>query len=124
MGPYATHRGHWLRATTLGLAAILAAAGPGHALDPIRTVTQYGHQTWTDRTGLPGQAVYDLTQTSDGYLWFRTGNRLIRFDGVRFAPLELRVNERPIRETAKAICRGADGQLLIRTMHRKLRQGN
>lgn len=118
-----TPRTHWLP-MTLALAATLAVASDALALDPIRTITQYGHQTWTDRTGLPGQAVYDLTQTSDGSLWFRTGNRLVRFDGAQFSPVELRVDGQATRETAKAIVRGADGQLLIRTMTRTLRYGN
>src|SRR5438132_5389837 len=116
MARHATRRTGWLRLTTLVWGLLGAAAGPAGALDPMRAVTQYGHQTWTDRTGLPGQAVYDITQTSDGYLWLRTANRLVRFDGMHFTPLELRLNEERIRETAKAICRSADGQLLIRTM--------
>ena len=124
MGRQGILQSRWLRATTLALVGALTGAGPAPALDPTRAITQYGHKTWTDRTGLPGQAVYDLTQTADGYLWLRTGNRLIRFDGVRFTTLELRVNEKPVRETAKAMCRSGDGQLLIRTMTRTLRHAN
>jgi signal transduction histidine kinase/ligand-binding sensor domain-containing protein/ActR/RegA family two-component response regulator/HPt (histidine-containing phosphotransfer) domain-containing protein len=123
MGRHGTSISSWLRSTTMALGWALMAAGSALALDPSRAVTQYGQQTWTDRTGLPGQAVYDVLQTADGYLWLRTGNRLIRFDGVRFVPLELRVNDQPIRETARAIARGAEGQLLIRTMTRTLRYG-
>jgi signal transduction histidine kinase/CheY-like chemotaxis protein/HPt (histidine-containing phosphotransfer) domain-containing protein/streptogramin lyase len=107
----------------LALAGFLATACPAGALDPMRSATQYGRQIWTDRTGLPGQAVYDITQTADGYVWFRTGNRLIRFDGVRFKPVDLRVAERQVGEPAKVIGRGVDGQLVIRTMTRTLRHG-
>jgi signal transduction histidine kinase/CheY-like chemotaxis protein/ligand-binding sensor domain-containing protein/HPt (histidine-containing phosphotransfer) domain-containing protein len=121
MGRHATFRNGWLRPAALTLGVLAATAGPASALDPARAVTQYGHQTWTDRTGLPGQAVYDLTQTPDGYLWLRAGSRLVRFDGVRFTPLELRVGGQPVRETAKAVCRGADGGLLVRTATRTLR---
>src|SRR5947209_4457057 len=56
------------------LAAVILSAGPAgdrpaRALDPTRAVTQYGNQIWTGRTGLPGEAVYDITQSPDGYLW-------------------------------------------------------
>src|SRR5215475_14790 len=98
MRPHALHPRDCARRTALVCGVLLAAASPAPALDPSRAVTQYGHQTWTDRTGLPGQAVYDITQTADGYLWLRTGAKVVRFDGVRFTPLELRVGERPVRE--------------------------
>ncbi|MEM8557041.1 MAG: ATP-binding protein [Bacteroidota bacterium] len=34
--------------------------------------------------GLPGHQVYDIAQTSDGYLWVATNGGLARFDGHRF----------------------------------------
>ncbi len=94
------------------------------ALDPLRAVSQYGHKTWTDRTGLPGQAVYDITQAQDGYLYLRTGSRLVRFDGARFTAIDLRVGNQLIHESAKAIRRGSDTQLLVRTTNRTLRYQN
>ena len=95
------------------------------ALDPLRAISQYGHRTWTDRLGLPGQAVYDISQTQDGYLFLRTGSRLVRFDGARFTPIDLRLVDQPIHESAKAIHKGADNQLIVRTNTRTMRsQGN
>ncbi|MEM6784782.1 MAG: ATP-binding protein [Bacteroidota bacterium] len=34
--------------------------------------------------GLPGNQVYDIAQTNDGYLWVATNGGLARFDGHRF----------------------------------------
>lgn len=111
----------WLGTTIAALGTLMAGADRVSALDPVRAVTQYGHRSWADRTGLPGQAVYDIAQTPDGYLWVRTGNRLARFDGARFTPLDLHIGTASIGETAKALSRGSDGHLLIRTMTRTLR---
>ncbi len=91
------------------------------ALDPARAITQYRHLTWTDRIGLPGQAVYEITQTLDGNLYLRAGSRVVRFDGARFQPIDLRLDNRPIHESAKSIRRGIDNQLLVRTSSRTLR---
>lgn len=111
-------------ALLLLLSLLLGKTERAAAIDPARAVTQYGHRTWTDRTGLPGQAVYKITQTQDGYLYLRTGSRLVRFDGARFTPVEMMLGDQPVQESAKAVQRGADGQLLIRTSTRTLRLVN
>src|ERR1035438_689136 len=41
------------------------------ALDPGKNIDQYGHDTWTSQNGLPREAVYQILQTRDGYLWLR-----------------------------------------------------
>ncbi len=104
----------------IALALALAASNSVYALDPTRAATQYGLQTWTARTGLPGEAVYRIDQTSDGYIWLRTNTGVNRFDGVRFVPLELRVEGKLIREVPKAFCRRGDRTLLVRTKTRTL----
>jgi signal transduction histidine kinase/CheY-like chemotaxis protein/ligand-binding sensor domain-containing protein len=108
-------------ASLLALGFLVATVDRAAALDPLRAITQYRHLTWTDRIGLPGQAVYDICQLHDGYLYLRTGSRLVRFDGVRFTPIDLRLDDRPIHESAKAIRLAANNQLLIRTSSRTLR---
>src|SRR5262245_26023076 len=89
--------------------ATLAVIGGGRALalDPVRAVTQYGHDTWTYRNGLPGEAVYQVAQSADGYLWLRMSNGLVRFDGARFEAVEPRVAGRPVRQAVRAIHRAA-----------------
>src|SRR5215510_13331261 len=45
---------------------------------------QYRFDHWTADNGLPQNAIRDLVQTRDGYLWLATFDGLVRFDGVRF----------------------------------------
>ena len=42
---------------------------------------------WTVDDGLPNNAVSDVRQTRDGYLWIATWAGLARFDGARFTPI-------------------------------------
>ena len=89
----------------------LASTGWMWGLDPQKKIGQYGHDSWTSQRGLPGEAVYQILQTKDGYLWIRTGSGLARFDGVRFVQMDAEIGSEPV----KAICMSADGDLLIRT---------
>jgi signal transduction histidine kinase/ligand-binding sensor domain-containing protein len=45
---------------------------------------QYRFDSWTADTGLPQNYIKDILQSRDGYLWFTTGDGLVRFDGVKF----------------------------------------
>lgn len=99
------------------LVALLAATLPVATmlgLDPARKIHQYGHDVWTSTRGLPGEAVYQILQSRDGYLWMRTSAGLVRFDGVRFTTMDTVIGSEPVQ----AICIGADGDLLIRTTTR------
>ena len=89
-------------------------------LDRATQIDQYGHDVWTSQNGLPGEAVYQILQTPDGYLWLRTSAGLVRFDGVHFVLVNPVVAGGPINEPIKAICRGADGDLLVRSISRTL----
>ena len=104
------------RGVLLILIAVLALAASLRALDPHKQIGQYGHENWTSQHGLPGEAVYQILQSRDGYLWLRTGSGLARFDGVRFVSMDAEIGS----ESVKAICMGADGDLLIRTATRTL----
>ncbi len=46
--------------------------------------SQYVSQQWTVVDGLPVNAVNDIAQTDDRYLWIATFDGLVRFDGARF----------------------------------------
>ncbi|MFN7138512.1 MAG: two-component regulator propeller domain-containing protein, partial [Limisphaerales bacterium] len=39
---------------------------------------------WRTGEGLPVNEIFDLKETSDGYLWIGTYRGLVRFDGLRF----------------------------------------
>jgi PAS domain S-box-containing protein len=108
-----------LRAGAL-LSLSLYAAASALALDPTLHIGQYGHDVWTSQNGLPGEAVYQILRSPDGYLWLRTSAGLVRFDGVRFVRVEPAVAGRTIGEPVKAICLGADGDLLVRSISRTL----
>jgi signal transduction histidine kinase/ligand-binding sensor domain-containing protein/DNA-binding response OmpR family regulator len=45
---------------------------------------QYYFDTYGVESDLPGKAVFNVLQTSDGYVWVGTESGLARFDGVRF----------------------------------------
>jgi signal transduction histidine kinase/DNA-binding response OmpR family regulator/ligand-binding sensor domain-containing protein len=94
---------------------LLRPAGNLLALDPGKQIDQYGHGEWTPQNGLPGEAVYQILQSPDGYLWLRTSAGLVRFDGVRFVLVDVAVEDKPLHEPIKAIALNADGDLLIRT---------
>jgi signal transduction histidine kinase/CheY-like chemotaxis protein/ligand-binding sensor domain-containing protein len=99
---------------------MMGATDHALALDRAKHIDQYGHDIWTSQNGLPGEAVYQILQSPDGYLWLRTAAGLVRFDGVRFVLVEPVVAGRPVNEPVRAICIGADGDLLVRTTSRTL----
>jgi len=98
----------------------ILSISPALALDRDKNIDQYGHDFWISQNGLPGEAVYQILQTPDGYLWLRTSAGLVRFDGVRFVLIRPAVAGQLVNEQVKAICKGADGDLLVRTISRTL----
>jgi signal transduction histidine kinase/ligand-binding sensor domain-containing protein/DNA-binding response OmpR family regulator len=103
------------RAWTAALIAGLGLAWlPAYGLNSDRAINQYGHESWTSQRGLPGEAVYQVLQTADGYLWMRTSAGLVRFDGVRFAQIDPSVDKVPFGESVRALCLSLDGQMLVR----------
>jgi signal transduction histidine kinase/ligand-binding sensor domain-containing protein len=90
---------------------LAVSSTPAPALDPAKHIGQYGHDMWTSQQGLPGQAVEQILQSADGYLWLRTAAGLVRFDGVRFTLMDAVAGNEPV----KAIAMSADGDLLVRS---------
>lgn len=64
---------------------LLLASISSPALDPNRSLNEFGHQAWTTENGLPQNTVQAIVQTPDGYLWIGTQEGLVRFDGLNFA---------------------------------------
>ena len=103
------------RVAALLLATLLCSPGVALGLDRNRDIGQYGHEIWSSQDGLPGEAVYQILQSLDGYLWIRTSAGLVRFDGVRFVLVEPRVGGRSLDEPIKAIARNPKGDLIVRS---------
>ncbi len=40
--------------------------------------------TYTTKQGLPSNHIYDVTQDSNGFMWFATNRGVVKFDGVAF----------------------------------------
>jgi signal transduction histidine kinase/ligand-binding sensor domain-containing protein len=96
-----------------GLLALWPAVAQG--LDPSRLITQYGHDVWLTRDGLPQNSVRAIVQTRDGYLWLGTWGGLARFDGVRFTIFS-RANTPALRDSRiTALTEDVDGSLWIGT---------
>ena len=72
-------------------------ASKGHALSPDLKISQLFHTAWTAKEGGPTD-IQSLVQTSDGYLWISSASGLIRFDGVRFEPIE-RIHGQPLQSS-------------------------
>jgi diguanylate cyclase (GGDEF)-like protein len=111
--PGARSRGSVLT-SVLTLALALGAAPPARALDPAKPLRHLGSRTWTPEDGLPQSSVTAIAQTPDGYLWLGTQVGLVRFDGVRFSPLEAVVTA-PAVDTVSALAVDAEGRLWVGT---------
>jgi ligand-binding sensor domain-containing protein len=53
------------------------------ALNPQQAIDHLYHSSWTAKQGITGN-VTALAQTTDGYLWVGTSDRLLRFNGISF----------------------------------------
>ena len=78
------------RLSLLGALVAIASfwGGTAFALDTDRNLTQYVHRIWQNQIGLPQATISAIWQSLDGYLWLGTQSGVVRFDGVRFTPLE------------------------------------
>jgi hypothetical protein len=90
---------HMFRGSILSVLMVFAAATI-LGLKQDRNIDQYFHETFTSQGGLPGEAVYQILQSRDGYLWMRTSAGFVRFDGVRFILMDEVTGGEPV----KAIC--------------------
>jgi ligand-binding sensor domain-containing protein len=92
------------------------------ALDPSKSMAQYGLDAWATRDGLPQNSVTSLVQTRNGYLWMGTEEGLVRFDGVRFTVYSTRNTPAFRQNRIEALAEGSDGSLWIGTVDGLLRK--
>ena len=111
-----------LRQSTVVLIAALWGLSAAFALDPRKTIAQYGHNFWIRENGLPANAVEVALQTKDGYLWFGTSAGLFRFDGVRFGQTIGIPEGEEIHESISSLYETRDSSLWIGTMYNGLRR--
>src|SRR5215212_8750460 len=74
-----------LPALALGTAlhpAVHAAAQP--ARSDRDEAPRFAIAEWNTENGLPSNAVRDIRQTADGFIWIASYEGLVRFDGVAF----------------------------------------
>lgn len=127
---------YFVRSLFLSVGLLLIGAIRCEALDPNRSLREFGHQVWMTENGLPQNTVQSVTQTRNGYIWIATQEGLARFDGVNFAVFnkentpQLKSNDiRFLREdsqgrlwisTSYGLIRLQDGQFTSFTMNEGL----
>ena len=70
--------------TLPGLVLLLLSVSASSGAVDNSVTSGRSHSIWDHASGFPGGHVYSMTQTADGYLWFGTGDGLVRYDGLRF----------------------------------------
>ena len=99
------------------LLAILFATSASRilALDSENRISQYGHSVWRLQDGYFGGAVFDVTQTADGYIWVSSETGLYRFDGVRFVQWSAQSDKESTLSHVTGLQGARDGSLWMRT---------
>ena len=87
------------------------------ALDPHKSIHQYGHNVWYRQNGLPANGVNVGFHGRDGYLWLGTSAGLFRFDGVNFKSVITNSGDNKEVETIAALCVTKDSSLWVGTAY-------
>lgn len=91
-----------------------AGAAPAET-NPPEAGQSYFARTWQTDDGLPRNTITAITQTPDGYLWLGTPEGIIRFDGVRFTPMEAGDSKCFVRALPRVLLADRRGRLWIGT---------
>ncbi len=86
--------------------------GAASALSPDKRISDFKITTWGSKEGAP-TAVVALAQTSDGYLWTGSAAGLVRFDGLRFEPINLPRDKRLPSASVYTLFAPASGGLWV-----------
>ena len=103
-----------MRVASLVLLGLIAAF-PAPALNPLKTVSQYGLESWQAKQGLANGGILCITQSADGYLWLGTRRGLVRFNGVEFQLFDRQTSSGLIGWNVYHIEARRDGSLLFST---------
>jgi ligand-binding sensor domain-containing protein/two-component sensor histidine kinase len=106
-----------IRAAVLGIAVavLLGQALASFALDPQRTLSQYGYQQWQSNAGLPEDSVHAILQSSDGYIWLATDSGLVRFNGFTFRVFNTENTAQMHSNVIRSLIQDRSGALWIST---------
>ena len=96
---------------------LTAGTRTAFALDPHKSIHQYGHSVWHRQNGLPANAVNVGFHGRDGYLWLGTSAGLFRFDGVNFKSVNTSSANNKEVETIAALCVTKDSSLWVGTAY-------
>ena len=91
------------------------ALGQYRNLDPDKSITQYKLRSWTIDNGLPSNAISNIIQSQDGYIWIATYGGVAKFDGIDFTKFTSYENSALYTEAAKIVCEDNDGTIWIGT---------
>lgn len=108
----------------IALAVFFGQALSANALDPHRTLSQYGHQQWQSDTGLPQDSVRVIQQSADGYIWLATNGGLVRFNGFSFSIFNTENTPQMQSNVVRSITQDRSGTLWIGTANGLLRYHN
>ena len=84
------------------------------ALDPKSPTGEYIRTDFTVEDGLPSNVVNAIVQTRNGFLWVGTDAGLVRFNGRKFIPFELRQPQQT-PGSVRALVEAPDGALWVGT---------
>jgi ligand-binding sensor domain-containing protein len=62
---------------------LLTLVVQGAAISHAQTIAQMYHRSWLKRDGAP-DSIWQMSQSSDGFLWIASDAGLYRFDGLQF----------------------------------------
>lgn len=93
---------------------VLSCATPrAFALDPTVPLDAYRHERWGELEGAP-RYIDTLARSADGWLWVGSRNAgLLRFDGLRFLPVETVDGSRLQNDSISVLRPARDGALWI-----------
>ncbi|MEO5959656.1 MAG: two-component regulator propeller domain-containing protein [Opitutaceae bacterium] len=95
---------------------LIAAISPtAHGLNPAEKLENYSLTRWDTEVGLPHNAIKQLLQTRDGYLWIGTQQGLARFDGITFTTFNSFNTPEFRNNQIVSLAESADGSLWIGT---------
>jgi len=92
------------------------------ALDPKKSINQYGRRMWLQQNGLPAHAINVALQTRDGYLWLGTSAGLFLFDGVHFDEVRTNPENNKAHESIAELLITKDSSIWIGTGYNGLRR--